>query len=100
KKFSNLIRTKAEWNKLIEQTKNLEGKVIQNVDFKQDNIDWAEFKIKGANFLACDFRKEDAIYLIRKGAFVYPKFTKFPYNPHRLELYSWQELMDSASETI
>jgi len=98
KKFSNLIRTKEEWKQIADSTADLRGKVIQNIDFTNVETDWERFRVKGANFLACDFLKEDAVYLIREGAVVYPKFSKFPYNPHRIDLYSWQELMGEDCE--
>src|SRR5690606_27464887 len=98
KKFSNLIRTKKEWDITISHTDNLERKVIQNLNFTDENIDWEKLKIKGATFLGCDFQKDDAIHLISNGAFVYPKFTGYPFSPHRKKLYDWQELMEGYSE--
>ncbi len=98
KKFSNLTRTKTEWNNLIKSTHNLKGKVVQNLNFINEEIDWESLQIKGTTFLGCDFKKDDAIYLISRGAFVYPKFENYPFNPHRKSLYSWQELMEGYTE--
>ena len=100
KKFTNLIRTQQEWNEILSHTQNLKGKVIQNLDFIHEDIDWQNLKIKGATFLGCEFKKGDAVHLISNGAIVYPKFSKLPYNPHRAALYTWQELMDSKTDTI
>ncbi|HLV23367.1 MAG TPA: hypothetical protein VKY36_01130 [Moheibacter sp.] len=100
KKFSNLIRTKKEWNEIISHTSNLKEKVIQNLNFIDENIDWEKLTIKGTTFLGCEFKKKDAIYLISNGALVYPKFNKFPYNPHRHGLYTWQELMKNENEAV
>ncbi|MGB6084921.1 LOG family protein [Moheibacter sp.] len=100
KKFTNLIRTQQEWNEILSHTQNLKGKVIQNLDFIHEDIDWQNLKIKGATFLGCEFKKGDAVHLISNGAIVYPKFSKLPYNPHRSSLYTWQELMDSKTDTI
>lgn len=100
KKFTNLIRTKQEWNEILSHTQNLKGKVIQNLDFIHEDIDWQNLKIKGATFLGCEFKKGDAVHLISNGAIVYPKFSKLPYNPHRSSLYTWQEMMDSKTDTI
>ncbi len=94
KKFTNLIRTKNEWNKLTGSTSDLSGKVIQNLNFIKETIDWESFNIKGTTFLGCDFKKDDAIFLISQGAFVYPKFPKMPFHVHRAHLYTWQELME------
>lgn len=100
KKFSNLIRTKKEWNEIISHTSNLKEKVIQNLNFVDENIDWGKLYTKGTTFLGCEFKKNDAVYLISNGALVYPKFNKFPYNPHRHELYTWQELMKYENEEL
>ncbi len=100
KKFSNLIRTKTEWHNLLKSTDNLKGKVIQNLNFTNEQIDWSRLKIKGTTFLGCEFLKNDAVYIISQGAFVYPKFEDYPFNPHRKNLYSWEELMDGYSEEL
>src|SRR5690606_14971251 len=100
KKFSNLIRTKKEWNEIISHTSNLKEKVIQNLNFIDENIDWEKLTIKGTTFLGCEFKKKDAIYLISNGALVYPKFNKFPYNPHRHGRYTWQELLKNENEAV
>lgn len=100
KKFTNLIRTKSEWNHQIKTHKNIKGKVIQNLNFLHDDINWSELDLKGTTFLGCDFKKDDAIFIIQQGAFVYPKFSKLPFNAHRANLYTWQELMEGYSEEI
>lgn len=100
KKFTNLIRTKSEWNEIISHTKDLKGRVIQNLNFVNENIEWKKFHTKGATFLGCEFKKDDAVHLISNGAIVYPKFSELPYNPHRSKLYSWQELMESGNDSI
>lgn len=98
KKFTNLIRNQTEWTQLIARTKNLKGKVFQNIDFTNQNIDWEEFKIKGTTFIGCDFKKEDAIFIISQGAIVYPKFDNVPFKANRTQLYTWQELMEGYSD--
>lgn len=100
KNFTNLIRTKNEWHKLTELTSDLKGKVIQNLNFTNENIDWSKFNIDGTTFLGCNFKREDAIYLISHGAFVYPKFPKLPYKVHRAQLYTWQELMEGYTPEV
>lgn len=99
KRFVNLIRTKTEWREFLKQSSDLKGKVIQNLDFCEEDIEWEKLKVEGATFLACEFKKEDAIWLISNGAVVYPKFADLPYNPHRTALYNWQELMDADTIT-
>jgi predicted Rossmann-fold nucleotide-binding protein len=98
KKFTNLIRNKTEWNHQVLASKNLKGKVIQNLNFLHDNIEWKEFTLEGTTFLGCDFKKDDAILIINQGAFVYPKFKNLPFNPHRTHVYSWEELMEGYTD--
>lgn len=93
KKFSNLIQSWGDWEKLLSVKTDLDGKVIKNLDFTDKNINWSLLKVKGSTFLGCSFLKEDAIHLIASGALVYPKFKHLPYNPNRVSLYTWQELM-------
>ncbi len=98
KKFTNLILTKTQWNNVIFETSDLNGKVIQNLDLKDETIDWEKINVKGATFLGCKLKKSAAIYLISNGAIVYPRFSKLPYKPHRPGLYTWQELLEPVSE--
>lgn len=98
KKITNLILSKTQWNNVIFETGNLKGKVIQGLDFKHDDIDWTNINVKGATFLGCKLKKEDAIHLISSGAVVYPRFSKLPYKPHRPDLYTWQELLEPVAE--
>ena len=100
KKLNNLIRTNKEWNHLVHANKNLKGKVFQNLNFLDESLDWNEFELKGATFLGCEFKRDDAIHIISQGAFVYPKFENYPFNPHRKNLYNWEELMDGYSDEI
>lgn len=100
KNLPKLIRTKNEWENLISQTKNLTGIVFQNLKFLDETIDWKDFEVYSATFLGCSFLKDDAVYLINHGAFLYPKFDKLPYKPHRNSLYTWQELMHSDADKI
>lgn len=93
RRFINLIRSTQEWNELVAHTLNLKGKVFQNIDFIPLKVDWTKYNIQSTTFLGCDFHKEEAIYLISNGALVYPKFAGLPFQPHRTELYTWQELM-------
>jgi predicted Rossmann-fold nucleotide-binding protein len=98
KKFTNLIRNKSEWNHQIKSSQNLKGKVVQNLNFIHEDINWEDLDVYGTNFLGCDFKKEDAIYIIGQGAFVYPKFRNLPFNPHRTQLYAWHELMEGYTD--
>lgn len=96
----NLVRTRKEWETLIANTNDLRGKVLQNLNFTEEELDWNQFEVKGTTFLACDFKKQDAISIINRGAIVYPKFRHLPYNPHRTELYNWQELLKKSNSEM
>lgn len=89
-----IVHNLDEWKVLSQKTNSLKNTVIQDVNFCQENVNWDDFEINQTSFLGCTFNKNDAIGLIERGAFVYPKFQKIPYNPYRSYLYSWQELME------
>lgn len=89
-----LIHNLDEWRVLVENTNSLAHTVIQDVNFCQEKVDWTRFHLNQTSFLGCTFNRRDAIYLIEKGAFVYPKFKNIPYKPYRSFLYTWQELME------
>lgn len=91
-----LIRNKAQFFRFLDNTRNLTNLLIQEIDFSQDKIDWQQLKFENTVFLGCTFLKEDAFYVISSGAYVYPKFKDIPYNPYRVDLYTWQELMEGS----
>lgn len=94
KLIKNLIHNDKEWEDLVQSSNDLKNKVIQDINFCNKNIDWNSFTINNTSFLGCTFRQNEAIQLIERGAFVYPKFKNLPYNPYRGKLYTWQELME------
>lgn len=94
KPIKNLVHNLHEWKDLIEQTNDLTNIVIQDVSFIKQSIHWDDYILNNTSFLGCKFKKDEAISLIERGAFVYPKFDKIPYNPYRGKLYTWQELME------
>lgn len=94
KLIKNLIHNDREWNDFVSHSTDLTNKVIQDVNFCNKNIEWEKFTLNNTSFLGCNFKQEEAISLIERGAFVYPKFKRLPYNPYRGKLYSWQELME------
>ena len=94
KLIKNLIHNDREWNDFINHSYDLTNKVIQDVNFCTKNTEWEKFILNNTSFLGCNFKQEEVIPLIERGAFVYPKFKSLPYNPYRGKLYSWQELME------
>lgn len=95
-----LIRKKSEWDLYLSKSNDLSSMVIQNLKFSQENVEWKNLIVNSATFLGCSFKKEDAIFLISQGAFLYPKFDRLPYNPHRTSLYTWTELMQNTSGSL
>ncbi len=94
KSKQHIIHNLDEWYAFTENNKSLKNTVLQDINFCAENIDWSLYKINQTSFLGCTLKKEDAIGLIERGAFYYPKFSKLPFNPYRSFLYTWQELMD------
>ena len=92
--IKNLVHNTNEWNELSTQTQDLTNKVIQDVNFTTQKINWEDYNLSNTTFLGCNFKQNEAINLIERGAFVYPKFKDLPYNPYRSKLYTWQELME------
>ncbi|GGE86200.1 Predicted Rossmann fold nucleotide-binding protein [Chishuiella changwenlii] len=100
KPIKDLIHNLSEWKELISQTTDLTNKVIQDVNFIKENINWEEYNLCNTTFLGCKFKQGEAIHLIERGAFVYPKFSDIPYNPYRGKLYTWEELMEGYSPVV
>lgn len=67
---------------------------FQDIDFTGFDINWNELKIDATTFLGCQFKPEDEILLIQKGAYIFKAPQELPYNPFRKSLYSFQELME------
>jgi predicted Rossmann-fold nucleotide-binding protein len=83
----------------LAQGLSLANCTLQNLDFRNDGIDWEGIEINNTTFLGCDFRPGDEAVLRRKGAFIYPPIPGLPYNPYRRTLYTWQELMEGYTAT-
>ncbi len=96
---SSLLITDLSEFKKFQKDKNLAFVTIQNINFLNYNVDWAEFKFYNTVFLGCQFLKQDFITIIEKGGFVFPKFQNLPYKPYRDELYHYKELMKGYSES-
>lgn len=79
---------------LINHGDSLLNLTIQDLDLTKADVDWSNIKLANTAFLGCKMSKETEAILREKGAFIYPKFVGYPYNPYRKNLYTWQELMD------
>lgn len=89
-----LINSLKAWNNYTKDNKDLTDLVIQGINFKNENIDWSQFKYENTTFLSCAFNRNQATEVISYGAIVYPKFKNLPYNPNRNSLYTYQELLE------
>lgn len=89
-----LINSLKAWKNYTTESKDLTNLVIQGINFKNENVDWSQFKYENTTFLSCAFNRNQATEVISYGAIVYPKFKNLPYNPNRNSLYSYQELLE------
>lgn len=89
-----LINSLTAWYNYTKESKDLTDLVIQGINFKNEKIDWSQFKYENTTFLSCAFNRNQATEVISYGAIVYPKFKNLPYNPNRNSLYSYQELLE------
>lgn len=83
---------------LIGGDHDLRGAIVQDIDFRKVDINWASLEVRGATFLGCDLSMDDEIQLRRQGAYLYIHPEGIPYNPYRQQLYTWRELMDGYSK--
>ncbi len=90
---NHLIKTIKTIKEFKQNLPTLLNLTIQNLDFRNEEIDWKEVRLANTTFLGCDFNMEAQLILKEKGAYIYPKIVGLPYNPYRKTLYSWEELM-------
>lgn len=83
---------------LHRQGASLRDGVLQDLDLREANVDWAQVDVEGAVFLGCTFAgEEDPARLLRRGALIFPRLPDLPYNPYRSCLYTWRELLEGFS---
>ncbi len=91
----SIVREIDSLDRLIRQKGQLNCAVIQGLDLREANLDWASIECQGAIFLGCQFPQVISICDLQdKGAFIFPSFKGLPYNPYRPELYTREELME------
>ena len=89
----NCIKTIGSLSDFLENGNSLKDCVIQDIDFSALNISWHSVKIDNTTFMGCRLPLEEEITLRRKGAYIYAHPKDEPFNPYRLRLYTWRELM-------
>lgn len=92
--MKKLIKEIESIKDLLKQGNSLLNLTIQDLDLTNVDIDWTNIKLANTVFLGCNMTRETETILRDKGAFIYPKFVGYPYNPYRKNLYTWQELME------
>ena len=69
--------------------------IVQGLDLREIDLEWASLCCNGTVFLGCQFPEEVGIdFLTERGATVIPAFPGLPYDPFRPRLYSRAELME------
>ncbi|MEM6272140.1 MAG: hypothetical protein AAF998_22070 [Bacteroidota bacterium] len=87
------IKSIRSFQAFLSQRGNLFNCTIQDIDFREESIDWAAVEMDHTTFLGCEFKAGAEATLRSRGAFIYPRHPGMPYNPYRKELYTWQELL-------
>ena len=64
--IKNLVHNTNEWNELSTQTQDLTNKVIQDVNFTTQKINWEDYNLSNTTFLGCNFKQNEAINLIER----------------------------------
>ncbi|MBT8037401.1 MAG: hypothetical protein KJO21_07640 [Verrucomicrobiae bacterium] len=86
---------------LFRQNGQLNCAVVQGLDLRREEIDWATLRCSGAVFLGCRFPDDLDLESLRlKGAMIFPRVTGLPYHPNRHSLYSREELMQGWTEEV
>ncbi len=71
---------------------SLKNCTVRNIDFTQVDLQWDNIEIDHSTFIACRFKSDDIISLIRKGAFIFSEPKSLPYQVYRTSLYTYAEL--------
>ncbi len=91
----NYVRELDSLAALCRQRAQLGHAVVQGLDLRAVDIDWATVECEGAVFLGCHFPEQvDLESLVARGATLFPAFPHLPYDPYRPRLYARAELMD------
>lgn len=98
--MNQIITSLKQFKEKFETENQIQNVVLQNINFWNEAIDWAQYQFEQTIFLGCELRSKDIAILVQNGVFVYPKFNNLPYNPFRTKLYTWQELIKNIEEEV
>ncbi len=93
-----LIKEVETVEELLKYGNRLLNLVIQDLDLSELKINWNDVEMANTSFMGCKIPFEVEKILRSKGAMIYPKIYGRPYNPYRINLYTWQELMEGYSK--
>ncbi len=86
---------------LVRQQGQLDCAVVQGLDLRGEDIDWAALQCNGAVFLGCRFPDDLNLETLRlRGALIFPRVPGLPYHPNRHNLYTREELMEGWSAQV
>lgn len=97
-KHENVICDQKEMLKILKEERDLSHHTFRGFDFSNRIVNWQNYKIENTVFLGCQFSLEQELLLRRMGAWIYKAPEGLPYNPFRVSLYTWQELMEGYTE--
>lgn len=92
------IKSIKTFREFLIQKGSLANCTLQDIDFRENGIDWMTIKIDHTTFLGCYFRPSDELILRERGAYIYPRQPDLPYNPYRKALYTWEELLEGHDD--
>jgi predicted Rossmann-fold nucleotide-binding protein len=95
------VREIDSFSALFRQKGQLDCAVVQGLDLRREEIDWATLRCSGAVFLGCRFPDDLDLESLRlKGALIFPRIPGLPYHPNRHNLYTREELMEGWSAEV
>lgn len=90
------IQSLAEFDRHIGVATHLDGWLVQSIDLTDRGAELRRVDPRGALFLGCTLTDQTHLALVRRGAHVFPRLGKVPFNPYRAQLYTATELYDTS----
>jgi len=75
---------------------SLRDATIQQIDFTKLDLNWGTFDLSGSVFLGCTFKSSSYEKIVAAGGVIFPNIQGLPYQKYRSNLYTWQELYETA----
>lgn len=97
-KRERVICNEEEMVKILREERDLSHCTFRGFDFSEKIINWQNYTVDNTVFLGCTFSLEQELLLRRMDAWIYTAPKDLPYDPFRVSLYTWQELMKGYTE--